>query len=40
MIGTEPGIALNAKSDAMAIIAARPFCFVSNNKVKHTNIVC
>ena len=27
MIGTEPGIALNAKSDAMAIIAARPFYF-------------
>jgi hypothetical protein len=25
MIGTDPGIALNAKSDAMAIIAARPF---------------
>jgi hypothetical protein len=26
MIGTEPGIALNEKREAMAIIAARPFC--------------
>jgi hypothetical protein len=33
MIGTEPGIALNAKSDAMAIIAARPFYYIKS-KIK------
>jgi hypothetical protein len=29
MIGTDPGIALNANSDAIAIIAARPFYIVN-----------
>jgi hypothetical protein len=33
MIGTDPGIALKAKRDAMAIIAARPFYIINHHNV-------
>ena len=38
MTGTDPGIALKANKEAMAIIAARPFCIYSpseKNDGKH-----
>jgi hypothetical protein len=34
MIGTDPGMAFHEKRDAMAIIAARPFCSRMYREVK------